>query len=264
MPNTEPSLAVDELRKEFGATTALDGIDLSVDGAGILGVAGPNGSGKTTFIRCLLGLVSPTAGNARIAGTPAASFDADDRRRIGYMPQHTAVYDDLTVRENVAFFARLYGVDDRATAIDRALSFVDLADRADSRIGELSGGMIRRTSLACALVHNPDVLFLDEPTVGLDPKLRASIWEGFCKRRDDGALVVVSTHYLDEVKHCDRVVFLREGRVLTSDSPDGVLDATGTDELEAAFLALLDDDGETPVNENPLSATAATNGGAGS
>lgn len=264
MPNTAPSLAVDELRKKFGATTALDGIDVSVDGAGILGVAGPNGSGKTTLIHCLLGLVSPTAGEARIAGTPPRSFDAYDRRRIGYMPQHTAVYDDLTVRENVAFFARLYGVDDRATAIDHALAFVDLADRADSRIGELSGGMLRRTSLACALVHDPDVLFLDEPTVGLDPKLRASMWEGFRQRRDDGALVVVSTHYLDEVKHCDHVLFLREGRVLTFDSPDGVLDATGTDELEAAFLALLNDDERTPSNENPPSTTAATNGGAGS
>lgn len=264
MRNTEPSLAVEELRKEFGATTALDGIDLSVDGPGILGVAGPNGSGKTTLIYCLLGLVSPTAGEARIAGTAPASFDADDRRRIGYMPQHTAVYDDLTVRENVAFFAQLYGVDDRATAIDRALAFVNLADRADSRIDELSGGMIRRTSLACALVHDPDVLFLDEPTVGLDPKLRASMWEGFRRRRDDGALVVVSTHYLDEVKHCDRVLFLREGRVLTVDTPDGVLDATGTDELEAAFLALLDDDEGTASTETPPSATATTNGGAGS
>ncbi|MFB6121346.1 MAG: ABC transporter ATP-binding protein [Halobacteriaceae archaeon] len=264
MPNTEPSIAVDALRKKFGATTALDGIDLSVDGAGILGVAGPNGSGKTTLIHCLLGLVSPTAGEACIAGTPPQSFDADDRRRIGYMPQHTAVYDDLTVRENVAFFARLYGVDDRATAIDRALSFVDLADRADSRIGELSGGMIRRTSLACALVHDPDVLFLDEPTVGLDPKLRASMWEGFRQRRDNGALVVVSTHYLDEVKHCDRVLFLREGRVLTVDSPDGVLDATGTDELEAAFLTLLDDEGATPSDKSTPSATDSTNGGAGS
>lgn len=254
MSNTDISLTVNGLRKTFGAVTALDGVDLSVNGSGILGIAGPNGSGKTTLIHCLLGLVVPTAGEARVAGTPPASFDADDRRRIGYMPQHTAVYDDLTVRENVAFFAKLYAVDDRAAAVDRALSFVDLADRAASRIDELSGGMIRRTSLACALVHDPDVLFLDEPTVGLDPKLRASMWDGFRQRRDDGALVVVSTHYLDEVKHCDGVLFLREGRVLTLDSPGGILDATGTDDLEDAFLALLathDGGGDYDADEAP-------------
>lgn len=242
MPAEETSLATDELRKEFGAVTALDDVTLSIDGPTILGVAGPNGSGKTTLIHCLLGLVSPTDGEARVSGTQPASFDATDRKHLGYMPQHTAVYDGLTVRENVAFFAKLYGVDDKTTAIDRALSFVDLEDRADSPIDELSGGMLRRTSLACALVHDPDVLFLDEPTVGLDPKLRAAMWDGFRRRRDDGTLVVVSTHYLDEVKHCDRVLFLREGRVLALESPEAMLDATGADDLESAFLALLETD----------------------
>jgi ABC-2 type transport system ATP-binding protein len=157
------------------------------------------------------------------------------------MPQHEAVYRDLTARENVAFFARLYGVDDRARAVDRALAFVDLADRADSRVADLSGGMIRRTSLACAVVHDPDVLFLDEPTVGLDPKLRATMWDGFRTRRDDGAVVMVSTHYLGEARHCDRVLFLRDGRVLAFDTPDAFLERTGTDDLEDAFLALLAD-----------------------
>lgn len=236
---TTPSLSVAGLRKEFGAVTALDGVDLTVDGPTILGVAGPNGSGKTTLIHSLLGLASPTAGEARIDGTVPEAFDADDRRRVGYMPQHTAVYDDLTVRENVAFFATLYGVDDRASAVDRALGFVDLVERANSRVDTLSGGMIRRTSLACAVVHDPDVLFLDEPTVGLDPELRAAMWEGFRTRRDDGALVVVSTHYLDETKHCDEVLFLRDGRVLALDAPEAFLDATGTDDLEDAFLSML-------------------------
>jgi len=262
MQTGEISLAADELRKEFGAVTALDGVDLSVDGPGILGVAGPNGSGKTTLIHCLLGLVSPTDGAARLSETQPASFDADDRRRIGYMPQHTAVYDDLTVRENVAFFAKLYGVDDRAAAVDRALSFVDLADRADSRIGELSGGMVRRTSLACALVHDPSVLFLDEPTVGLDPKLRATMWEGFRRRCDAGALVVVSTHYLDEVKHCDQILFLRDGRVLAVESPEAVLDTTGTETLEDAFLALLEADSDSDsLGTNGPSAVTERNGG---
>jgi len=264
MPTEKTSLAADGLRKEFGAVTALDRVDLSVDGPTILGVAGPNGSGKTTLIHCLLGLVSPTDGEVRVSGAQPASFDAEDRRRIGYMPQHTAVYDGLTVRENVAFFAKLYGIDDRATAIDRALSFVNLENRADSRIDELSGGMLRRTSLACALVHNPDVLFLDEPTVGLDPRLRATMWDGFRRRRDDGALVVVSTHYLDEVKHCDRVLFLREGRVLALESPEAVLDATGTDDLESAFLALLEPhEGASAPDTKREDAIVRPNGGDG-
>lgn len=238
---TEPALVVDGLRKEYGDVTALDGVDLDVEGAQILGLAGPNGSGKTTLIRALLGRVSPTAGTVRVAGTEPRSFGATDRRRLGYMPQHAAVYDDLTVRENVAFFARLYGVDDRSSAVDRALSFVDLGGRADARVDELSGGMVRRTSLACALVHDPDLLFLDEPTVGLDPELRASMWRGFRERRDDGALVLVSTHYLGEARNCDRVLFLRGGRVLALDTPAAFLEATGATDMEEAFLAMLDD-----------------------
>lgn len=226
--------------------TALDGVDLAVEEPEIVGVAGPNGSGKTTLIHCLLGLETPTAGETRVGDTPSRAFRAADRERIGYMPQNTAVYDDLTVRENVAFFARLYGTDDRATAVEDALETVDLADRAGARIDELSGGMVRRTSLACAIVHDPDVLFLDEPTVGLDPQLRASMWREFRTRRDDGALVVVSTHYLGEVTNCDRVLFLRAGRVLAFDTPDAFLASTGTDDMEAAFLALLDEHGDRP------------------
>lgn len=238
--NETPSLAASGLRKEFGAITALDGVDLTVDGPEILGLAGPNGSGKTTLIRCLLGLEDPTAGESSIGGTPTPEFTRADRERIGYMPQDTAVYDDLTVRENVAFFARLYGVKDRSAAVERALGLVDLADRRDARIDELSGGMVRRTSLACAVVHDPDVLVLDEPTVGLDPRLRASMWATFREMRDDGALVLVSTHYLGEASNCDRVCFLRDGRVLDLDSPAAFLDRTGTDDMESAFLSILD------------------------
>lgn len=156
--------------------------------------------------------------------------------------QHEAVYDDLTVRENLSFFARLYGVAEREEAVDAALDFVNLTERDDARIGELSGGMVRRTSLACALVHDPDVLFLDEPTVGVDPELRATLWEAFRERRDDGTLLLVSTHYLDETEKCDRVLFLRDGRVLAFDAPQAFLDATASDNLEDAFLALLDRD----------------------
>jgi ABC-2 type transport system ATP-binding protein len=261
-----PTLAAADVRKEYGTVTALDGVDVATEDPEVLGLAGPNGSGKTTLIRCLLGLDAPTAGETRVDGTPSGALDAGDRARLGYMPQHSAVYDDLTVRENVAFFARLYGVDDRHGAVDRALSVVDLNERADARVDALSGGMVRRTSLACALVHDPDVLFLDEPTVGLDPQLRASMWDRFRTRRDDGTTVVVSTHYLGEVDRCDRVCFLREGAVLALDTPDRLRERTGTDDMEAAFLALLAEAGGTVESDargadGPPSRPAAGGGG---
>jgi ABC-2 type transport system ATP-binding protein len=233
------SIRVEGLTRSFGSTTALDGVDFGIDGPEIVGIAGPNGSGKTTLIRCLLGLLKPQRGSASVNGTDSTALRSTERARIGYMPQNEAVYDDLTVRENVAFFARLYGVSDRA-AVDRALGFVDLTDRADDYVTELSGGMVRRTSLACALVHDPDVLLLDEPTVGLDPELRASMWMAFRERRDAGSLILVSTHYLGEATNCDRVLFLRDGRVLALDTPQSFLESTSTETLEDAFLALLD------------------------
>jgi ABC-2 type transport system ATP-binding protein len=250
MTTPDVSIAVSNLHHEFGPVTALHGVDLAVDGPRIVGVAGPNGAGKTTLIRILLGLLSPTTGSASVSGTPSLSLGASDRERIGYMPQEEAVYQDLTVRQNVAFFARLYGLDDRAAAVERAIEFVGLEDRADDRVSTLSGGMIRRTSLACALVHDPDVLVLDEPTVGLDPHLRASMWEAFRARRDEGALILLSTHYLGEATRCDDVLFLRNGQVLAFDTPERFLEETGTDDLEEAFLVLLDRDGESVTAED--------------
>jgi ABC-2 type transport system ATP-binding protein len=245
MSDSSVSIRVDDLRREFEAVTALAGVDLDVSGPQILGVVGPNGSGKSTLIRTLLGLLEPTDGTAAVDGTTSRSLAPRQRARIGYIPQRAAVYRDLTVRENVAFFARLYGVDDRATAVDRALSFVDLGERADAKIDALSGGMERRTSLACAVVHDPTLLVLDEPTVGLDPELRSAMWSGFRERRDRGGLVLVSTHYLGEATRCDEVCILREGRVLALDTPESLLDRTGAADREDAFLELLDDDDPT-------------------
>lgn len=235
------AIEVEDLEKRFDGVVALDGVHLTIDGPEILGLAGPNGSGKTTLIRCLLGLLVPSSGSSSIGGTPSRRMSSVERRRIGYMPQREALYDDLTVRGNVDFFARLYGVADRRAAVDRALELVDLADRQDARLTELSGGMVRRTSLACAVVHDPDLLVLDEPTVGLDPELRASMWGAFRSWREAGTTLLVSTHYLGEVDRCDRVLFLRHGRVLALDAPAAFRERTGTDDLEAAFLALLDD-----------------------
>lgn len=237
---SQSRVTVSGLRRTFGDITALEGVDLSLDDAEIVGIAGPNGSGKTTLIRCLLGLLAPTDGSISVSGHDPQSFPADFRGRLGYMPQHEAVYRDLTVRENVAFFADLYGVPDLGPAVERALSFVDLEHRAESRVEELSGGMVRRTSLACTLVHDPDILFLDEPTVGVDPQLRSEMWDAFRDRRDEGTLTLVSTHYLGEARRCDRVLFLREGRVLAFDPPEDLIERTGTEGLEAAFLALLE------------------------
>jgi ABC-2 type transport system ATP-binding protein len=234
------SIRIDGLRREFGGIIALDGVTLDIEEPQIVGVAGPNGSGKTTLIRTLLGTLRPTSGSVEVNGIDPLSFTGADRARLGYMPQNEAVYPDLMVRENVTFFARLYGVENVADAVDRVLGFVDLSGRRNSLVGDLSGGMVQRTNLACAVVHRPNLLFLDEPTVGLDPQLRASMWEGFRERRDRGTFIVVSTHYLGEARHCDRVLFLRDGRVLAFDAPESFLEATGTETLDDAFLALLD------------------------
>ncbi|MFW6384536.1 MAG: ABC transporter ATP-binding protein [Halodesulfurarchaeum sp.] len=233
------SLSIEGLRREFGDVTAIDGLDLDLEGPQIVGMAGPNGAGKTTVIRVLLGLLAPTSGRSSVNGTDSLELGAADRQRIGYMPQNQAIYRDLTVRDNVEFFAQLYGVEDREPAANRVLDLVGLEDRDDALVSELSGGMIRRTSLASTLVHDPDLLILDEPTVGLDPALRADMWATFRERREDGALILVSTHYLGEARHCDRVLFLRDGRVLDLDTPASFLARTGTEDLEDAFLSLL-------------------------
>ena len=235
------SVTAEGVSRTFGDVTAVDGVDLALEGPQIVGVVGPNGAGKTTLLRVVLGLIRPSAGQTWVNDTPSLELTAADRSRIGYMPQNQAIYRDLSVRGNVEFFAQLYGVADRAAATDRVLDLVDLADRDDALISELSGGMIRRASLASALVHDPDVLMLDEPTVGLDPALRAEMWETFRTRRDEGALTLVSTHYLGEARNCDRVLFLRDGQVLDLDTPAAFLERTGTEDLEDAFLALLDE-----------------------
>jgi ABC-2 type transport system ATP-binding protein len=219
--------------KRFGAVPALDGIDLGVRRGEVYGLLGPNGSGKTTLIRCLVGLVRPDAGTVRVLGQrmPQVAVLA----RVGYMTQAVALYPDLSVSENLEFFAAIAG---GRHDIGEALRFVDLEDRRDSVVATLSGGMRTRVSLACAIVHHPDLLLLDEPTVGVDPALRALIWDRFRQMTASGTTIVVSSHVMDEAERCDRLGLIRFGRVLAEGTADELRERAGTDRLEDAFLRL--------------------------
>jgi ABC-2 type transport system ATP-binding protein len=236
-----PAVEAAGLRKTFGPIRAVDGIDLSLGAGRIYGLLGPNGSGKTTLIRLLAGLAKPTSGESRILGTTMP--DRPMLGRIGYMPQAEALYPELSVGENIGFIAALQGA--AAGAVKRALDLVELADRTGSPVLELSGGMRRRLSLACALVHEPPILFLDEPTVGVDPALRVQFWTHFRRLAADGTTILVASHVMDEADRCDELLFIRTGRVIARGSGDELRATARTDNLETAFLqfAGLDPDG---------------------
>ena len=229
----EPAIRARELVKTFGPIRAVDDVTFDLAPGRIYGLLGPNGSGKTTLIRLLTGLARPTSGHAEVLGVamPART----NLSRIGYMTQADGVYVALTVAENARFFAATYGVRGEA-AVDEALAFVELADRADTITGTLSGGQRRRLSLACALVHRPPVLFLDEPTVGIDPLLRVQFWTHFRALADGGTTIVVSSHVMDEADRCDELLFVRSGKVIARGTGQEVRVRAGTDDLEQAFL----------------------------
>jgi ABC-2 type transport system ATP-binding protein len=221
------------LHKHFGSIRAVDGVDLRVRSGEIYGLLGPNGSGKTTLIRLLTGLLKPTLGGATVLGRAMPSKAMLDQ--VGYMTQASALYEDLTLRENVAFFAEMCGGVSRGR-VEEVIGLVDLQDRADSLVRTLSGGMKQRTSLACALVHRPRLLLLDEPTVGVDPQLRATCWSYFRRLADDGVSLIVSSHVMDEAERCDRLGFIRQGKLLAEGSAAELRAQTGTATLEEAFL----------------------------
>jgi len=222
-----------ELRKAFGPIRAVDGIDLSLSPGRIYGLLGPNGSGKTTLIRLLTGLAKATSGSAEILGTPMPNRSA--LARIGYMPQSEAIYPELSVAENIRFFATLQDTRDR-DSIDRTLELVELSDRKSSPALTLSGGMRRRLSLACSLVHDPPVLFLDEPTVGVDPALRVQFWSHFRRLADAGTTIFVASHVMDEADRCDDLLFIRSGKLIARGTGGELRSQAGTDNLETAFL----------------------------
>ncbi len=235
MESRRPVVEARGLRKDFGPIHAVDGIDLALPAGRIYGLIGPNGSGKTTLIRLLVGLARPTAGEARVLDTVMPSRALLDR--IGYMTQADGIYPELSVGENIEFFARLYGVTDRA-ALSRSLELVELADRAGTPAADLSGGMRRRLSLACALVHRPPIVFLDEPTVGVDPALRVEFWRHFRELTEAGATIVVSSHVMDEADRCDELLLVRAGRIVARGAADELRARTGSARLEDAFLRL--------------------------
>ena len=219
--------------KKFGKLVAVDDLHLRLERGITYGMLGPNGSGKTTLIRMLLGIIPVTSGEITVLGKRIP--DRQVRSKIGYMPQHTALYDELTVKENITFCARLMDAQPRERVAE-VIALVDLVDRSNSPVANLSGGMRRRVSLACALVHSPSLLFLDEPTVGVDPELRIQFWDHFRQLNQKGVTILVSTHILDEVERCDRIGMLQNGKLLADGTSDDLRTKAGTENLERAYL----------------------------
>jgi ABC-2 type transport system ATP-binding protein len=230
---TDYAIEVAGVVKSFGGLRVLDGVSLQVRTGEVYGLLGPNGSGKTTLIRSLLGMVKPDSGGVTVLGTPMPNIGV--LGRIGYMTQAAALYPDLSVEENVQFFAAINGA---AENVDEALQLVALSDRKDSIVSTLSGGMRTRASLACAVVHKPSLLLLDEPTVGIDPKLRVQLWQSFRGMAAGGTTILVSSHVMDEAERCDRLGLLHFGRLLAEGTVDELKKLGGSDRLEDAFLRL--------------------------
>ncbi|MBF6174383.1 ABC transporter ATP-binding protein [Nocardia blacklockiae] len=234
-PNPSPAIAVEHLRVHRGGREVLHDVSLTVPRGCITGLLGPSGCGKTTLMRSIVGTQLIEAGSVRVLGEPAGS--AGLRSRVGYVTQAPSIYDDLTVTDNVSYFGALYG---RSGAeVTAAIDSVGLGPHARQRGNQLSGGQRTRASLACALVADPEVLVLDEPTVGLDPVLRVELWDQFHALAAQGRTLLVSSHVMDEAEHCDRLLLMRDGQLLAQLTPDELRADTGESSLENAFLALI-------------------------
>jgi len=226
-----------ELKKLYGNLAALDGLNLSIPAGVIYGLLGPNGAGKTTAVRILCATLNLSSGEVLIFGNPPGKKTS---QIIGYMPQDLALYLDLTVMDNINLYGQLYGLDSKTLKERSAnlLNLMGLAERKSALLSELSGGMKRKVSLVCALVHNPRLLILDEPTVGVDPTLRATLWNYFQIVKEAGSTIILTTHYMDEAMHCDKVGFILDGKLIAEGTPDDILQSTETSSLENAFLKL--------------------------
>ncbi len=233
-----PAVEVDKASFNYHNIKAIDKLSLEVPSGISFGLLGPNGAGKTTLIRLLVGLLKPKSGDIRILGKTPSRKTA---HLIGYMPQLHSLYTELSVMQNVDFFARVYHLSDkqqRARRVEEVIRLVDLWPRRKDSVLKLSGGMRQRVSLACAIVHNPPLLFLDEPTVGLDPELRFTFWEHFANLTGQGTTLIVSSHTMDDAAHCDRLAFMRSGKLIAQGTPNELRKAVGQAEasLEDAFL----------------------------
>jgi len=228
------------LRKTFGDIVAVEGLDLTVRRGEVFGLLGPNGSGKTTTIRMLCGLLEPTAGEATVAGFSVAREGERIRRAIGYMSQKFGLYEDLTVRENLEFYSSLYGLwgTEQRARIEEQLDGVKLRSRSDQRVGTLSGGWKQRVALACATSHRPQILFLDEPTAGVDPAARRLFWEIIYDLARAGTTVLVTTHYMDEAERCGRLAFMSRGRLFAIGTNAEITREFGQPTIEDVFVAL--------------------------
>jgi ABC-2 type transport system ATP-binding protein len=244
----QPIVSMDGVSRRYGDMAAVDDISLQVNAGTILGVIGPSGSGKTTMIRMLTGTLEPTSGKLSVLGQNPRKFTRHAREKLGYMPQHFVLYEELTASENLSFVASLFGLlwPKRGRRVNEMLKVVDLWEARGRRARQLSGGMQRRLELACALVHDPLLLFVDEPTAGLDPMLRQKIWDEFRRLREVGRTLVVTTQYVGEAEYCDEVAVLAHGRLIALAAPEDlrrmalggeVLEIETRQAFDAAMLA---------------------------
>ena len=232
-----PAIEVDELRVIRGGRPALDGVTLQVAPARVTGLLGPSGSGKSTLMRALVGVQRIASGRVTVLGLPAGAPAL--RSRVGYMTQAPSVYLDLSVRENLRYFAGIFG--ESRDRVDQVIETVALAGVDRQVVGRLSGGQRARVSLATALLNDPDVLVLDEPTVGLDPVLRRDLWTTFHELAERGRTLVVSSHVMDEAERCDDLLLLREGRLLAEGTPGELRERAAASDLDSVFLRLIED-----------------------
>lgn len=234
-PGQAPAVNIEHLRVVRGKRPALHDFSVTIARGSITGLLGPSGCGKTTLMRCIVGTQIVKSGTVTVLGRPAGSPAL--RRRVGYMPQDPTIYNDLRIVDNVRYFAALYGFDSRAA--DAAIERVGLTDHRTAFCGNLSGGQRTRASLACALVCRPELLVLDEPTVGLDPVLRVDLWEQFTELAHGGTTLMVSSHVMDEADHCGDLLLMREGHLVAHTTPTRLREDTGCPSLEDAFLSII-------------------------
>ena len=236
MVEAAPAISVGDLHVKRGGTEVLRGVSLEVAAGAVTGLLGPSGCGKSTLMRAIVGVQIVASGSVSVLGEPAGSPPL--RARVGYVTQAPSVYGDLSVRENLRYFARVLGT--APARVDAVIATVGLAEFSDRVVNRLSGGQRARVSLATALLNEPQLLVLDEPTVGLDPVLRRDLWAMFRELADGGTSLLVSSHVMDEAGHCDRLLLMRDGRILASESPQELRQETGESDLGEAFLRMIE------------------------